>query len=39
MNLVKLRNPTLTEFRRDKKVTPQDLRLEQIPQGYIVKEE
>jgi ATP-dependent DNA ligase len=36
--LVRMKSPTLKGFRRDKKVTPQDLRKEQIPQEYLAEE-
>jgi hypothetical protein len=39
MNLIRMKEPRLTCFRPDKKVNPTDLRLQQIPQEYIVKED
>lgn len=37
-NLIRMKSPTLKGFRHDKKVTPQDLRKEQIPQEYLMEE-
>ena len=37
-NLIRMKSPTLKGFRPDKKVTPQDLRKEQIPQDYLARE-
>jgi len=38
MQLTRFRHPRLTGFRPDKQVTPQDLRIQQIPQQYIEEE-
>jgi len=37
-NLIRMKSPRLKGFRSDKKVTPQDLRKEQIPQEYLMEE-
>jgi len=38
ISLVRLRHPRLIAFRPDKKVTPQDLSIQQIPQKYLTEE-
>lgn len=38
MNLIRFKSPRLIRFRPDKKATPQDLRIQQIPQEYLEDE-
>jgi hypothetical protein len=38
MPLIRMKSPQLIHFRPDKTVTPENLRIEQIPQDYLIEE-